>query len=228
MSMSDPTLAEDIANRLRRDILRGRLAPGAPVKERDHAAALGVSRTPMREAIRILAQEGLLQLRPARSPVVADPTLKEVTDDLTVITALESLSGRLACAAASEAEIAGIADIHARLEAEFEHSDPLDTFEIDMSFHRALALASHNAALAGTHGEYLARLWRTRFLTARERRNRDRVVSQHAAILTALQARDPDRIAAEIEHHLSGFVETIELVFARRETGAAARETPAG
>lgn len=215
--MSDPTLAQDLASRLRRDILHGRLAPGTPVKERDHAAALGVSRTPMREAIRILAQEGLLQLRPARSPVVADPTLKEVTDDLTVITALEALSGRLACAAATDAEIAGIAAIHARMEREFEQNDPVETFEIDMSFHRALALASHNAALAETHEEYMARLWRTRFLTARQRRNRERVIGQHAAILGALEARDPARIIAEIEHHLVGFFETVEAIFAKRE-----------
>lgn len=226
--MSDPTLAEELAGRLRRDILRGQLAPGTPVKERDHATALGVSRTPMREAIRILAQEGLLHLRPARSPIVADPSLKETTDDLTVIMALESLSGRLACAAATDDEIATIADIHTRMEREFEDNDPLDTFEIDMSFHRALALASHNRALAETHGEYMARLWRTRYLTARERHNRDRVVTQHAAILAALEARDPAQIGGAIEHHLGGFFETIEAIFVRRENGDTGSESGDG
>ncbi|MEQ9673915.1 MAG: winged helix-turn-helix domain-containing protein, partial [Roseovarius indicus] len=69
--MAEGILAEQIANQLRRDILRGKLAPGASIKERDNAAEMGVSRTPMREAIRILAQDGLVILRPARSPIVA-------------------------------------------------------------------------------------------------------------------------------------------------------------
>jgi len=63
--MPDQTLPEKLANQLRRDILRGRLVPGDSLKERDQAAELGVSRTPMREAIRIVAREGLITLRPA-------------------------------------------------------------------------------------------------------------------------------------------------------------------
>ena len=66
--MVDANLATEIAARLRRDILRGELLPGAKVKERDNAEGLGVSRTPMREAIRILATEGLIVLAPSRSP----------------------------------------------------------------------------------------------------------------------------------------------------------------
>ena len=68
--MPDLTLPEQIAQSLRRDILRGRLSPGDSIKERDNAAERGVSRTPRREAIRILAQEGLVILRPSRSPIV--------------------------------------------------------------------------------------------------------------------------------------------------------------
>lgn len=211
--MSEATRAQELAGRLRRDILRGTLAPGTPVKERDHAAALGVSRTPMREAIRILAQEGLLELRPARSPVVAEPTLKEVTDTLTVMVALETLSGRLACTAATDDDLGQIATIHAQMADEFDIADPLDSFETDMSFHRAIALASHNDALAETHAAYMARLWRVRYLTAKQRRNRARVLDQHGAILDALSARDPDRTAAEIAHHLRGFFDTIERIF---------------
>jgi DNA-binding GntR family transcriptional regulator len=234
--MTDSTLAEHLAARLRRDILRGTLSPGSPVKERDYAAELGVSRTPMREAIRILAQEGLLQLRPARSPVVANPTLKEVTDDLTVIIALETLSGQLACEAATDEEIAAISAIQERMERAFGKTDPLDLFEIDMSFHRAIAVASHNHALAETHGDYLSRLWRTRFLTARQRVNRERVVRQHMAILDALRDRDPERIVRKIDVHMQGFFDTLPQLFddsgeargAAEEDGAPGRDAAAG
>ena len=85
--MSDPapgpaTFPAAIAARLRREILTGALPPGSPVKERDHAERLGVSRTPLREAVRILAKEGLVTLRPLRSPLVADPTRDEALDEV--------------------------------------------------------------------------------------------------------------------------------------------------
>ncbi|MDU8909822.1 GntR family transcriptional regulator [Aestuariicoccus sp. MJ-SS9] len=200
--MADTTLPDQIAARLRRDILRGRLAPGAPVKERDNAAEMGVSRTPMREAIRILAKEGLVELRPARSPVVANPTLKEVTDAITVLVALEELSGRLAVEHATDEEIAGIRRIHEKMAAEFDLLDHIDRFEIDMAFHIAIAKASHNVALARTHGAYLARMWRARFLSARTRRNRDRVLRQHGTIVAGLEARDAEAVSREIGVHL--------------------------
>ena len=71
------TIPAAIADRLRREILTGAIPPGSPIKERDHAERLGVSRTPLREAVRILAQEGLVILRPLRSPLVTDLTRDE-------------------------------------------------------------------------------------------------------------------------------------------------------
>lgn len=225
--MNDAILAESIADRLRRDILRGVLAPGERIKERDRASALGVSRTPMREAIRILANEGLVHLRPARSPIVADPSLKEVTDLIAVLTALEALSGRLACIHATDAEIAGIHAIQDDIARHYHDRDVLDTFEVDMAFHRAIARASHNDALAQTHDSYLARLWRARFLSAKQKWSRERVLRQHNAILVALEARAPARVSAEIETHLEAFQHNVADYFRRRDdTGAATQANP--
>lgn len=176
---------------------------------------------PLREAIRILAQEGLVQLRPARSPVVADPSQKQVTDDLTVMSMLEKLSGELACTAATDAEIDAIAEIHHRMAHDIDSRDPVEQFEMDMAFHRSIALASHNHALADTHGEYLARLWRTRYLTSRQRRNRERVITQHARILAALQSRDRQAIGGAIGTHLDGFFDSIGTLFAERAQAGA-------
>ena len=106
--MTEEILAAQIANQLRRNILQGKLPPGSTIKERDNATEMGVSRTPLREAIRILATEGLVELRPARSPIVSTPTIKQIADDVEVLLYVEKLSGELACARASEDEIAGI------------------------------------------------------------------------------------------------------------------------
>ncbi len=201
--MAEENRFEHIANRLRRGILRGDLAPGSPIKERDNAAEMGVSRTPMREAIRQLANEGLVVLRPSRSPIVADPSWKEISDCMDLVRALELLSGELACAKATDEEIDQIAAIQARMEAESNSIDEIDLFEIDMEFHVAIVRASHNIPLAETHRSLLSRLWRARFLGSRAGRNQDRVFAQHQAILAALRARNAAAFQAELRNHLS-------------------------
>lgn len=215
--MSDSNLADEVAAQLRRDILRGRLKPGSFLKERDNAQELGVSRTPMREAIRILAQEGLVVLRPSRSPTVARPSAQEVADQLAVLLALEKLSAELACVNATEADLAELRAIHSTIEAQYDQADPLDLFEIDMNFHMAIARASKNRALEETHRSYLARLWRARFLAARQRRNRDRVVGHHNAILTALEARDVSAVQSAIDMHLGNLQGDIRPILEAEE-----------
>lgn len=208
--MADATLANAIAYELRREILRGNLPPGAPIKERDNAERQGVSRTPMREAIRILAKEGLVQLRPLRSPVVADPSLAEIIEQVQVLHALEMLSGELACRNASDAEIAAIIAMKDRIEAIYGQADTLDLFELDMQFHCAIVAASHNTVLAETHGAFMARLWRARYLSARRKTTRDRVLRQHNAICEALRRRDVAAVKDQIGQHLAALVENIE------------------
>lgn len=217
----DATLAEQVAQQLRRSILRGDLLPGDPVKERDTASAMGVSRTPMREAIRILSKEGLLVLRPSRSPIVAELDFKSVSDQAEVLIALEKLSAELACKYATEADLTKLQHIVDHMAAHFYEKDPLDMFEIDMSFHTAIAAASHNLALAETHRAYLQRLWHARYLAARQRRNRERVVTQHNAILDAMRARDVQAARDAIDAHLWQLAEDIRQQI---ETHSAAAE----
>lgn len=209
--MIDKILAVDIASRLRRDILRGKLLPGTPLKERDRAADLGVSRTPMREAIRILAKEGLVTLRPARSPLVAAPTMKDIADQVLVMRALEKLSAELACSNAENSDINAIRAVNDRMIAVYDTADDLDLFEIDMSFHIEVAKASHNTPLVETHNAFLTRLWRVRYLAARRRRNRERVLRHHQAILDALAERDVQAVRAAIDTHLVHLSDDIRL-----------------
>jgi len=210
--MADQVLAEQVAAQLRRDILRGKFPPGASIKERDNAAEMGVSRTPMREAIRILAKEGLLVLRPSRSPIVAKPTFKEISDAVDVLLALEYLSVELACRNATGKDLAEIRNIHQAIAEKYDLLDPLDLFELDMAFHNAIAKGAHNEALLATYRSYLERLWRARFLSARQKRNRERVVNQHSAILEALEGRDAKAAKAAIELHLGSLAENIRPV----------------
>lgn len=200
--MPDQTLSDQIAQTLRRQILSGKLAPGDSIKERDNAAEMGVSRTPMREAIRILAKEGLVILRPSRSPIVANPSLQEITDSIEVLACLELKSAQLACERATDEELRQIQAIQQHMEAVYDTIDPIDVFEIDMGFHLAIARASHNPSMAETHQAYLSRLWRARYLSAIRKRSRERVLSQHRAIVEGLLARDPEQVTRELGSHL--------------------------
>ncbi|SMX51121.1 GntR family transcriptional regulator [Actibacterium lipolyticum] len=225
--MMEKNLAEQIAGQLRRDILRGKLPPGASIKERDNAAEMGVSRTPLREAIRILAKEGLVELRPARSPIVSMPSVKQISDEVEVLLSVEKLSGELACERATDAEIAAISAIVDEMSQDFETADPVDMFETDMKFHTAIAQAAHNQPLAEIHGTFLARLWRARFLAAVKRRNRERVIDHHGLIVDALKARDPHAIRVAIGIHLDRLAEDISHVI-EQEIAAATNGADAG
>ena len=163
---------------------------------------MGVSRTPMREAIRILAKEGLVILRPARSPIVANPRLDEITDAIEVLACLELKSAQLACDRATDVELREIQAVQQRMETQYDLLDPVDMFEIDMGFHVAIARAAHNPTMAETHGAYLARLWRARYLSAVRKRSRDRVLQQHRAIVEALLARDAEAVTLSLGSHL--------------------------
>ncbi len=210
--MADQVLAEQVAANLRRDILRGKFPPGASIKERDNATEMGVSRTPMREAIRILAKEGLIVLHASRSPTVAKPSFKEVSDAVDVLLALENLSVKLACRNASDQDLKNIRSIHDRISAEYYRLEAIDLFEIDMAFHSQIAKATQNSALFETYQSYLERLWRVRFLSARQKRNRDRVVSHHLDILEALEARDEKAAKGAINQHLGALAADIRPV----------------
>ena len=214
------TIPAAIADRLRREILTGAIPPGSPIKERDHAERLGVSRTPLREAVRILAQEGLVILRPLRSPLVTDLTRDEAMEEVAVLRLLELAGGELACAHATEAEITSITDLARRVEANHATGDKVEVFDIDMRMHRAIVAAGHNAALSRTYDEYLSRLWRIRFLSARLRSDAAQVLAAHRGIVLALAARDWPVMRAHMEAHLDGLVRNLEAHFANQQDGS--------
>lgn len=212
--MTNKTLPEQIADKLRRDILKGTLAPSQQIKERDHATELEISRTPMREAIRILAKEGLVILRPSRSPIVADPSFEEISDVVEVLTALELRCGALACKNATDEDIARIQAMQDHMDAVQGKIDRIDFFEFDMEFHMAIAAASKNAVLAETHSAFVRRLWRARYLSASRKESAARVKRQHTEIMQAFSDRDADRMCEKITAHLDALIENIQDKYA--------------
>ena len=201
------SLAEEAADRLRELILLEQLAPGTPVPERDLSEALGISRTPLKDALRILEMEGLVDYGPTRRPKVADPSLEELEQNIMVLGALEALAGEIACSVATDEELAAIRDLAERMEA--GAGAPLAFFHLDMALHTAIVAATRNAPLAETHRQYNARLWRARFMSSRQIDRRDNTLAEHGRIVAALMARDAAATSAALRDHLRSTIDNI-------------------
>ena len=212
-----PSLAEEAAATLREFILLGKLEPGIAVPERNLAEALGISRTPLKEALRILENEGLIVYGPTRRPRVADPSLDELAQNLAVLGALEALSGELACAKATNDELEKVARLEESMRVADEDTNALEFFGWDMEFHTTIVESARNAPLLKTHRAYNARLWRARFISSNSRTARDRTLMQHADILAALQSRDSKACARCMRGHLESAISNISVAFATME-----------
>lgn len=210
-------LSDQIADVLRQQILLGDLKPGNNIPERETSAALGVSRTPLREALLVLEAEGLVEMAPAKSPIVAQPSLAEVTQLLLVQSALEALAGECACDEASQEEIEEIEAMHQTMVATVDQADPIEHFKIDMAFHEAIVASTKNLSLIKTHRQYQVRLWRPRFLSARRRLSVDKTIFDHAKIVDGLRQRDKEQVSKAMQEHLRRAIGNVEIVFAQEE-----------
>ena len=203
------SLAEEAADTLREFILLGKLEAGMPVPERDLAEALGISRTPLKEALRILEHEGLVVYGPTRRPRVADPSIDELAQNLAVLGALEALAGELACANATDVEIDKVVQLGRQMGTASKDTDPLEFFRWDMEFHQTIVAAARNTPLLETHKTLNARLWRARFISSKLRTGRDSTMGQHEDILAALQARNGPECARHLRRHLETAITNI-------------------
>ena len=214
--LRSPSLAEDAAQTLRKMILLEKLPPGTALPERDLSQALGISRTPLREAIRLLAGEGLVQYTAARRPFVADPSLEEINDCLRILGALEALAGELACTQASTQQIKDIAQSNATIIKTQGDNTRLHAFQADMRFHQSIVKAAKNPPLAETHAKYNARLWRVRFLSSQRADGSESTRREHHEIVEALMARDAPRTSRALKAHLITAEKNIALALKDR------------
>ena len=210
------TLTDAIADKLREFILLEKLPPGAAISERDVSTALGVSRTPLRGALALLEREGLVEYTVSRRPRVADPSIGEIADNLAVMGAIEALGGELACARAGDADIARAAELDRKMREGAGRLDPVELFRADMRFHETIVAAGGNGALIETHRQYIARLWRARFISSRRRSGREQTMREHAAILDALRRRDVAGTAQAMRDHMVSATANCRLAMAER------------
>ncbi|PTW99049.1 GntR family transcriptional regulator [Pararhodobacter aggregans] len=205
-----PSLHDQLVEQLRSYFTEGPLKPGEKVNEQALASAYGVSRTPLREALKVLASEGLLTWTPNRGVRMAEISAEGLAEVFEVLMALESLAGRKAAARMTEAGIAAIADLQARMEAEYEAGDISAYFRTNQAIHEAILQGSGNEALIGTHRSLSGRVRRARFMANMSRTRWQHAIEEHREILAALTARDAEGLGQLLAAHLEGKLRSLQ------------------
>lgn len=196
------TLHDELVERIRDMIVEGQLAPGSRIHEGQLGLALGVSRTPLREALKFVASEGLIDLVPGRGGVVRKLTPRDVRNMLDVLMALETLAGRLACRNATDAQIADIRALHDQMMSLYADRERLAYYKLNQAIHTAIAVLSDNEFLASTHESIQSRLKRIRFVGNEGPDNWSGAVAEHVEIIEALEQRDEVRLTEVLTRHL--------------------------
>lgn len=195
-------LHEVVAGRVRDLIIEGQLAPGAEVSEPMLCDLLGVSRTPIREAIRTLAGEGLIVLRPGRSTIVRQFAREEVRGMLEVIAEMEAMAARKICRDASDDQIAEIARVHHEMIRHFEARERLSYYKLNQLVHSMVIAATGNEALIEVHELLQARMKRIRYVGNGTPDRWSSAANEHVLIVEALEARDAAAAEAAMRLHI--------------------------
>lgn len=193
-------LRDVVFNTLRQGILTGELKPGERLMEIHLADRLGVSRTPIREAIRMLELEGLVTMMPRRGAEVARISKQDIQDVLEVRLALDSLATRLACERISEKQKE---ELKASAEKFIEATATRDAVEIahaDVQFHDVILAASHNKRLVQMVNNLAERIYRYRLEYIKDETNHRGLIEEHERIMNSVLSGDVESacIAAEI------------------------------
>lgn len=179
------------------------MPPGSPVSEPELMSRLGLGRTPVREALRRLADEGLITIWPRRGMVVASVDTRDLASISEVRLELEGMAARLAADRASS----GDREAAERLLADLERvpDDQRELIRLDQRIHRFVHRAAHNRHLAGTLEEYLVLSLRLWFLGLERVSRLDEAVREHRDLLAAIVAGDGEAAERVVREHIGGF-----------------------
>ena len=218
--LSTASLHARLVGDVRRLINEGDIIPGARIQEQALCARFGVSRTPLREALKVLAVEGLVTLLPRRGSRVAALDEEQLAQVFEVVCLLEADAGRLACQRIDEASLAEIQALHYQMHASYLRGDLPSYFALNQAVHTAIVAAAANPVLSATHATTAGRIVRARYLANRLDSARwHKAMAEHTEILEALRQRDGAGLAALMSMHLMNKRDAIIAQLREREIG---------
>jgi DNA-binding GntR family transcriptional regulator len=206
------SLSDQAYYRIRELIVTLELAPGSVVSERDLMERLGVGRTPVREALRDLAREQLVEVFPRRGIFVSGVEVGDIAGLSEVRLVLESKAARLAAERRNDADRAGTEALLDELSETAAGLDERGLIDLDQRIHRHVYRCTHNPFLAATLEEYYVLTLRIWFLALDRVERLDDAIREHHAILEAIRDGDPDRAEEAMRSHVAGFEQAIRAV----------------
>ena len=196
-------LRDVVFNTLRQAILKGELKPGERLMEIQLANKLGVSRTPVREAIRKLELEGLVLMIPRKGAEVAEITRQDMEDVLEVRTALEELAVKDACDHITDAQLSELKKASNEFKkALLEGKDLVTCADADMHFHDVILSATNNRRLIQMLNNLSEQMYRYRMEYVKDIRQRSNLVEEHRELLDAISSRDSIKAKELMKTHL--------------------------
>ena len=196
-------LHEELADQLRRAIIHGELEPGTRISEKNLCEQFGVSRTPIREALKTLSAEGLVQLSQNRGATVTKLTRRDLEDAFPVMGALEALAGELAARKATPAQIERMQELQSRMVAMFERGDRRGYFRANEDIHKLILDTADNAYLARLHRSVSAQVRRPRYQANLSPERWSAAVAEHEEIAEAFSRRSAARLGRLLKNHIA-------------------------
>ncbi|WP_233807724.1 GntR family transcriptional regulator [Paraburkholderia sp. HP33-1] len=195
-------LHDTVVEHIRRFIVEGVLEPGKKLNERELCETLGISRTPLREALKVLAAEGLIEISPNRGASVSKMSEAEVRETFELMSGLEAFSGELAAERITVAELAEIKALHYAMLACRAQNDLPGYYSRNQAIHDKINEAARNSALRQMYVSVNRRLQALRFRSNYQTPKWDRAIHDHDEMLKALEARDGKKLSAILRQHL--------------------------
>lgn len=192
----------ELLNGVRELIVDGSLPEGHKVPEGMLCERFGVSRTPLREVLKVLASEGHVELLPNRGARVRQLSVEEVQGLFDVTGALESLAGEQCCLRITDARAAEIAELHEQMSGSYRRGDLDHYYGLNRSIHEAIIQSTGNPVLQGLYGQVNARIRRVRFATPMTPRIWSRAMAEHEGMLNAIARRDGASLGGILKTHL--------------------------
>ncbi|WPO42206.1 GntR family transcriptional regulator [Tardiphaga sp. 42S5] len=218
--------ARQVADTLRDMIIRGEIPPGGRIIERTLCEQIKVSRTPLREALKLLEVEGLVELSQNRGARIMSFTQTEARNLFEVIAGLESLAAELAVTRIGAADLATLDDMHERMCRHYARREKDPYFELNSAIHDTIVRASENPELIATHAGLMLRARRGRYMAILDPFRWQESVAEHTAAMAAFHARDPERARLVWRKHLLRTGETVCSVLNSETKPSAAATEP--
>lgn len=199
---SSQSLHEATFEKLRSLLVEGKIPPGSKLNERELAESLNVSRTPIREAIRRLAADGLVELITNRGAIAVQLSLEDVIHTFDVIAELEGFSGELAANNISDATLSELEALQYEMMASYARRDLSNYYKLNLRIHHLINQAANNPVLSKIFTQVNARIEALRFRSNQDGIKWEKAVEEHQEMLDALKARDPVRMRKIMIQHV--------------------------